>query len=195
MNGDVLLVDNFDSFTFNLAHALSMLGAKVIVSRPGSVDMAELAVAPPSALVISPGPSRPESARTSIDAVRSLHGRVPIFGVCLGHQVIAVALGGRVIRAPKAVHGTAERVRHDGGAEFAGVPTRFRAGRYHSLVVDGDSLPAGFVVSASSQDGLVMAMRHRDHPTYGVQFHPESILTKEGPVMLRNFLDLAGVSR
>jgi anthranilate synthase/aminodeoxychorismate synthase-like glutamine amidotransferase len=192
MNADVLLLDNFDSFTFNLAHALAVLGASVTVARPDSPQIAALLAGPPRALVISPGPSRPETAKVAVAAVRALHGRAPILGVCLGHQAIAVALGGSVVRAPKAVHGCAARVAHDGGAEFAGVPRLFRAGRYHSLVVDPEALPAGFVVSARSSDGLVMAMRHREYPTFGVQFHPESILTKEGPAMLRNFLALAG---
>jgi para-aminobenzoate synthetase component 2 len=195
MTADVLLLDNFDSFTFNLAHALEVLGASVVVARPDSPNINALLAATPRSLVISPGPSRPESARVAVAAVRSLHGRTPILGVCLGHQAIAVALGGRVVRAPKAVHGYAERVAHDGGAEFLGVPRRFRAGRYHSLVVDPDALPVGFIVTARSSDGLVMAMRHREHPTFGVQFHPESILTKEGPAMLRNFLALVSAPK
>ena len=195
MRADVLLLDNFDSFTFNLAHAFEILGASVVVARPDSPRIDALFAASPRALVISPGPSRPESAKVAVAAVRALHGRTPILGVCLGHQAIAVALGGRVVHAPRAVHGYAARVAHDGGAEFAGVPKRFRAGRYHSLVVDPEVLPAGFVVSAWSSDGLVMAMRHSEHPTFGVQFHPESILTKEGPAMLRNFLALVTVAK
>lgn len=189
---DVLIVDNYDSFTYNLAQAFGGLGARVRVVRADEFSPEALAAAPPSALVVSPGPGTPERAGNSMRAIRALGGRVPILGVCLGHQAIAACFGAKVVRAPAVVHGKTSEVHHFGGVLFAGVATPFVATRYHSLIVDEESLPPQFVVTArSAGDDLTMAVAHRDHPTFGVQFHPESILTRTGPRMLANFLRLA----
>ena len=189
----VLILDNYDSFTFNLAQGFAALGFPPVVVRSDEIDVRTLAADPPAALVISPGPGRPERAGNSIDVVRRLSGRIPMLGVCLGHQAIAAAFGARVVRAPKPVHGRASDVLHDGATPFEGVPSPVHGGRYHSLVVDDTELPDVLTVSARSGDGLVMALRHRTHPTIGVQFHPESILTRSGPRLLSNFLRLAGL--
>lgn len=192
MTTHVLIVDNYDSFTFNLAQAFGALGAGVEVVRCDRVDPDALAQAPPDALVISPGPGRPENAGKSLQLIDALSGRVPILGVCLGHQAIGAAFGGRIVGAPAVVHGKTSRVRHEGGELFAGVPSPFVATRYHSLVIDERSIAASpLAVTARSQDGLLMAIAHREHPTFGVQFHPESVLTTHGPRILKNFLTLA----
>jgi anthranilate synthase/aminodeoxychorismate synthase-like glutamine amidotransferase len=195
MNRDVLLLDNYDSFTYNLAHGFGELGFTPRVVRADTMDPDALASDPPAVLVISPGPGRPEYAGHSVAAVRRLSGRVPVLGVCLGHQAIAVAFGGRVTHAPKPAHGYASPIEHDGGCPFEGVPSTMRAGRYHSLVVDEADLPDVLTVCARTSDGLVMALRHKTHPTIGLQFHPESVLTKSGPSILRNFLRFAGMMR
>jgi len=188
MRPRILLVDNYDSFTYNLAQAIGMLGADVDVRRADTVYPADVASSPPSALVISPGPGTPERAGNSLALVRRLSGVVPILGVCLGHQAIGAAFGGRVVRAPVVVHGKTSRVAHDGAGLFAGIPSPFVATRYHSLVVDERTLPPVLQVTARSADGLLMAFRHETHPTYGVQFHPESVLTRHGPKLLANFV-------
>jgi anthranilate synthase/aminodeoxychorismate synthase-like glutamine amidotransferase len=188
MRPRVLLVDNYDSFTYNLAQAIDALGAEVDVRRADVVFPADVATAPPKALVISPGPGTPERAGNSMALVRALSGKVPILGVCLGHQAIGAVFGGRVVRAPAVVHGKTSRVTHDGGGLFAGIPSPFVATRYHSLVVDEETLPSVLRVTARSADGLLMAFRHETHPTFGVQFHPESVLTRHGPRLLANFL-------
>jgi anthranilate synthase component 2 len=188
MKPRILLVDNYDSFTYNLAQAIGMLGADVDVRRADTVYPADVASSPPSALVISPGPGTPERAGNSLALIRRLSGLVPILGVCLGHQAIGAAFGGRVVRAPVVVHGKTSRVGHDGAGLFAGIPSPFHATRYHSLVVDERTLPTVLQVTARSADGLLMAFRHETHPTYGVQFHPESVLTRHGPKLLANFV-------
>ena len=188
MRPRILLVDNYDSFTYNLAQAIGMLGADVDVRRADTVYPADVASSPPSALVISPGPGTPERAGNSLALVRRLSGVVPILGVCLGHQAIGAAFGGRVVRAPVVVHGKTSRVTHDGAGLFAGIPSPFVATRYHSLVVDERTLPPVLQVTARSADGLLMAFRHETHRTFGVQFHPESVLTRHGPRLLANFL-------
>lgn len=188
MRPRILLVDNYDSFTYNLAQALGVLGAEVDVRRADAVYPADVASAPPDALVVSPGPGTPERAGYSLALIRSLSGVVPILGVCLGHQAIGAAFGGRVVRAPVVVHGKTSRVAHDGVGLFAGIPSPFQATRYHSLVVDERTLPPVLQVTARSVDGLLMAFRHETHPTYGVQFHPESVLTRHGPKLLANFV-------
>jgi anthranilate synthase component II len=190
---DVLIMDNYDSFTYNLAQAFGKLGAGVTVVRADAITIEALLAAPPAALVISPGPGTPERAGNSLAAVRALSGRTPILGVCLGHQAIGAAFGGRVVRAPEVVHGKTSNVSHDGSALFAGMPSPFAATRYHSLVVDEASLPSVLAITARSDDGLLMAFAHRSHPTYGVQFHPESVMTKHGPRLMANFLALASV--
>lgn len=193
MMRDVMILDNYDSFTYNLAQGFGTLGYSPFVVRADELDLAKTAAEPPAALVISPGPGRPESAGYSVAAIRTLSGRVPVLGICLGHQAIAVAFGGTVTRAPEPVHGSACEIVHDGGQPFEGLPPSVRAGRYHSLIVDEGSFPKELTVSARTRDGLIMALRHKTDPTYGLQFHPESILTKSGPKILKNFLRAAGL--
>jgi anthranilate synthase/aminodeoxychorismate synthase-like glutamine amidotransferase len=188
----VAIIDNYDSFTYNLVQYLAELGADPHTFRNDQVDLETLAEH--DALVISPGPGAPAQAGISVVAVRALTGKMPILGVCLGHQALGEALGARVVRH-QPMHGKTSFVHHDGGAPFAGLPNPFEATRYHSLVVEADSLPPELVVSAWTEDRVVMGLRHRSHPTYGVQFHPESILTGEGKRLLRNFLDEVGDRR
>ena len=186
----VLVIDNYDSFTFNLVQYLGELGAEVQVRRNDAIDVDELVALAPSRVVISPGPGRPEAAGVSIAAIRRLAGRVPILGVCLGHQAIGEAFGGRVVSAPSPKHGKTSTVVHDGRGLFAGLGPTFEAGRYHSLVVAHDGWPDALEVAATAEDdGVVMALRHRALPVHGVQFHPESVLTGDGRRMLRNFLE------
>jgi anthranilate synthase/aminodeoxychorismate synthase-like glutamine amidotransferase len=186
----VLLIDNYDSFTFNLAHRLGDLGAEVKVIRNDAITVPEIEQMAPERLVISPGPGRPESAGVTVEALRRFSGRMPVLGVCLGHQALAVAFGGRVDRASKPIHGKISKVVHDGTGVFAGVPSPFDAGRYHSLVIARDAVPPGFRVNAWVEgDGTIMGVQHESHPTFGVQFHPESVLTVVGHQLLRNFLE------
>ncbi len=184
---NVFLLDNYDSFTYNLVHLLASIGADVDVARNDQVTVAEIRAMQPDAIVISPGPSRPERAGISVDLVRELGPSVPILGVCLGHQAIGVAYGGSVVRVPP-VHGKARPVHHEGGGAFATIPSPFDAARYHSLAIERVSLPPELEVTAWSDDGLVMGVRHRSHPVEGFQFHPESILTDDGAALLRGFL-------
>jgi anthranilate synthase component 2 len=186
----VLLLDNYDSFTWNLAHRLGELGAEVRVVRNDAMTVDEIDALGASRVVISPGPGRPETAGVSVDLLRRLAGRVPILGVCLGHQALSIAFGGRVERAQAQMHGKTSIVQHEGTHLFAGLAASFEAGRYHSLVVPRDAMPAEFVVSAWTEDtGVVMAMRHERWPVFGVQFHPESVLTPAGHRVLQNFLE------
>ena len=188
---ELLILDNYDSFTYNLAQAFGKLGAQVRVVRSDSMTADGLAASPPGALVISPGPGTPERAGNSVRAVRALDGRVPILGVCLGHQAIGACFGAKIVGAPAVVHGKVSHVEHDGAALFEGVPSPFAATRYHSLVVDEPSMPEVLrVIARSAGDGLLMGLAHRDHPTFGVQFHPESVMTKHGHRILSNFLRL-----
>ncbi len=189
----ILLVDNYDSFVYNLVQELGELGAEPTVARNDATSVAEIAAASPrpDAIVISPGPGRPEAAGISVEVVSELAATFPILGVCLGHQSIAVAYGASVSRAPEIVHGKTSSIAHSGRGIFAGLPNPFEATRYHSLAVERGSLPDELVVDAETPDGIVMALSHRDLPVFGVQFHPESILTKEGPRMLGNFLEIA----
>ncbi|MFO7172403.1 MAG: aminodeoxychorismate/anthranilate synthase component II [Bacillota bacterium] len=184
----ILVVDNYDSFTYNLVQYLGELGARVAVVRNDAVTTAEVAAMAPEAIVLSPGPGTPDRAGITLELVRRLGPRVPILGVCLGHQAIAVAYGGRVVPAPSLVHGKASPVCHRGDPLFAGLPSPFAAGRYHSLVVERETLPPELEVIAETPDGVVMGIRHRRHPVVGVQFHPESILTEGGRRILANFL-------
>jgi anthranilate synthase component 2 len=185
----VLLVDNYDSFTFNLAQYLGELGAAVRVCRSDDPALDEVAARPPDRLVISPGPGRPTDAGASLRLIERFAGRVPILGVCLGHQAIGEAFGGRVERAPAIVHGKVSNVHHDGRTLFVGLDNPLVAMRYHSLVVAREGLPACLEVSAWTADGLVMGLRHRRYRVEGVQFHPESVLTGCGKALLRRFLD------
>lgn len=189
----ILLIDNYDSFVFNLARYFQRLGHAVRVVRNDQIDAAGVRALTPAAVVLSPGPCAPEQAGASIEIVRELHAELPILGVCLGHQAIAAALGGRVQRAREPVHGRSSRVFHAGQGVLAGLPNPFLACRYHSLVVDEASLPDGLEVTGRTADGVVMAIEHCQRPVVGVQFHPESILTQSGYTLLANFLHRAGL--
>jgi anthranilate synthase component 2 len=195
LEGAVLVVDNYDSFTFNLVQLLGELGARTEVVRNDSVGVREVADARPAAIVISPGPKLPEDAGICIDLVRELGPETPVLGVCLGHQAIGVAYGGRVVRSPVVVHGKVGPVHHSGGGVLAGLDNPLTATRYHSLVVARAGLPRELEVTAWSEDNLIMGLRHVAHPVEGVQFHPESIGTPGGRALLRNFLARAGVPR
>jgi len=186
----VLLLDNYDSFTYNLAHRLGELGAEVQVVRNDAVSVEQLVERAPTHLVVSPGPGRPETAGISIEALRRFAGQIPVLGVCLGHQALSIAFGGRVERAAVPMHGKTSQVQHDKRGLFTGISTPFEAGRYHSLIVPRDGVPPGFEVSAWVEgDETVMALRHLTWPVNGVQFHPESVLTSAGHQLLRNFLE------
>ena len=185
----ILLIDNYDSFTFNLAQYLGELGDAPLVRRNDEMTVGDIEALGPKRIVISPGPGRPEDAGVSVDAIKTFGARLPMLGVCLGHQAIGYAFGGTVARAPSLMHGKTSTLEHDGRGVFAGVAQPFVAGRYHSLVVT-EPLPAALEVSARTDDGVVMGLRHREFPIHGVQFHPESVLTGEGKKILRNFLEL-----
>jgi len=189
----ILVIDNYDSFVFNLARYLQLLGQSTHVVRNTAIDVAGARALSPRALVLSPGPCAPRQAGCLLDLVGELHGEMPILGVCLGHQAIAEALGGRVVRAAEPVHGRISPIWHDGRGIFAGLPNPMVGCRYHSLVVEEPSLPECLEVSARTRDGTVMALRHRTLPVVGVQFHPESILTDAGFPLLAAFLRLAGL--
>lgn len=186
----LLLLDNYDSFTWNLAHYLEELGASVDVTLNDRVTAATILGSSFDALVISPGPGRPEQAGISVELIRGAAGRLPVLGVCLGHQALAYACGGRIVRAPSLMHGKTSWIFHDGLELFQGLALPFEATRYHSLVVEPQGLPQELAVTARSADGVIMGLRHRDLPLYGVQFHPESCMTLEGKSLLRNFLSL-----
>jgi anthranilate synthase/aminodeoxychorismate synthase-like glutamine amidotransferase len=186
----ILLVDNYDSFTYNLAHLFGELGAEVLVRRNDEIDVAEAERLAPSHLVVSPGPGRPSAAGASVELVRRLAPTTPTLGICLGHQAIVVAFGGEVGQARLLVHGMASPIDHDGRGVFRGLPDSFEAGRYHSLAAT--SVPDCLEVSATCAEGEVMAVRHRELPVDGLQFHPESVLTPLGPELARNFLEGAG---
>ena len=188
----VLLVDNYDSFTYNLVQELGELGAEPVVYRNDAIDVAGIRAAGPDAIVISPGPGRPEHSGISVDVVRELAGDIPLLGVCLGHQCIGQAFGAAIVAAPELMHGKTSAVFHTGVGVLDGLPNPFEATRYHSLVVDRATLPVELEVTAETADGVVMGLRHRDLPVEGVQFHPESILTTDGPRLLENFLAQAG---
>ena len=187
----IALVDNYDSFTWNLVHAIGVLGAEIEVHRNDKITVDALAAAAPDAIVISPGPCTPNEAGISLEVVKRLGDRVPIFGVCLGHQAIGAAYGGEVVRAPMPVHGKLSTIKHKGEGVLRGINAPFEATRYHSLVVSRETMPAELAVTAETDDGLVMAMSHKTHPVHGVQFHPESIASEHGRTILKNFLDLA----
>lgn len=187
----ILMIDNYDSFTYNLVQYLGEMGEDLMVRRNNRITMAEIVRLSPDWIVISPGPCTPNEAGISLSLVRDLAGKIPIFGVCLGHQTIAQAFGGRVVRAEQPMHGKTSRIRHDGKTIFQEIPQSFRATRYHSLVVERGSLPDELEVSAWTEDGEIMAIRHRTHLVEGVQFHPEAILTEYGKEVLTNFNKLA----
>jgi anthranilate synthase/aminodeoxychorismate synthase-like glutamine amidotransferase len=187
----VLVIDNYDSFTYNLVQYLGELGAGVEVRRNDETTLDEIRGLQPERILLSPGPGRPEDAGITLDVIREFGGRVPMLGVCLGHQAMGLAFGGQVVRAPLPMHGKTSTVEHDGRGLFSGISRSFQASRYHSLVVAAEGWPAELEIAArAKEDGLVMGLRHRSWPMHGVQFHPESILTPEGRRILRNFLEL-----
>jgi len=187
----IVLIDNYDSFTFNLVHYLGGLGAEVAVHRNDKIAAGAVIAADPDAIVLSPGPCTPNEAGICLDLIEKAHRTIPILGVCLGHQAIGQAFGGAVVRAPLPVHGKLSEITHNGQGLFRGLNGPFRATRYHSLVVDRDTMPKDLTVTAETADRLVMALAHKTLPVHGVQFHPESIASEHGHRMLENFLDLA----
>ena len=187
----LLMLDNYDSFTYNLVQYFQELGEEVAVYRNDKIDVAQIRRLAPRRLVISPGPCSPAEAGISVAAIRELAGEIPTFGVCLGHQSIGYAFGGRVIRAPQLMHGKTSLIHHDGTGVFKDLSNPFTATRYHSLIVERESLPACLRITAWTEDGTIMGLEHRELPLWGVQFHPESILTVEGKRLLQNFLDLS----
>ena len=188
----VTLIDNYDSFTFNLVHYLGALGAEVSVWRNDAISVDHVMAGKPDAIVLSPGPCTPNEAGICLDLVRRASATTPILGVCLGHQAIGQAFGAKIVRAPLPMHGKLSRISHNGRGVFRGVNGSFQATRYHSLVIDRKSAPPELEITAETEDGLVMGVSHRAAPVHGVQFHPESILSEHGRIVLRNFLDLAG---
>jgi len=184
----IVMIDNYDSFTYNLVQYLGELGEEVAVYRNDEIGVDAIEALAPARIVISPGPRTPTEAGISLELIERLAARVPILGVCLGHQAIGQAFGGKVVRAAKVMHGKVSRVRHDGRGVFAGLPEDFVVTRYHSLVVERASLPESLAVTAESEDGEIMGLRHRTLPVEGVQFHPEALLTEHGHAMLKNFL-------
>ena len=186
----ILLLDNYDSFTYNLAQYLGELGCQVEVHRNDRISVEQIAQRKPERIVISPGPCTPQEAGICVGLIQKLAGKIPILGVCLGHQAIGAAFGGKIIRAPKLFHGKTSQIRHDGSGVFRGLPNPFTATRYHSLIVERKSLPAELQVTAETDDDIIMGMQHRHYPLMGVQFHPESVLTESGKQLLKNFLSL-----
>ena len=183
-----LVIDNYDSFTYNLVQYLGELGANPLVFRNDQITIAQIEALSPERLVISPGPCTPREAGISVEAIRHFAGKIPILGVCLGHQSIGAAFGGRIVRAKRLMHGKTSIIQHDGQTIFAGIPNPFEAVRYHSLVIDPENVPECLVVTAHSEDGEIMGIRHKQYPIEGVQFHPESVATTYGKRLLENFL-------
>ncbi len=186
----ILLLDNYDSFTYNLAQYLGELGCEVEVHRNDKISVEEIARRKPERIVISPGPCTPQEAGISVELIEKLAGKCPILGVCLGHQAVGAAFGGKIVRAPKIFHGKTSEIRHDGKGVFRKLPNPFVATRYHSLIVERKSLPRELAISAETKDGVIMGLRHRKFLIEGVQFHPESVLTDSGKQLLKNFLSL-----
>lgn len=187
----LLMIDNYDSFTFNLVQYFGELGAEVKVVRNDELGVSDVEALKPSHVVLSPGPCTPNEAGITLETITRLAGKVPILGVCLGHQAIGQAFGGKVVRAPVPMHGKVSHIEHDGGGVFRELPSPFQATRYHSLVVARESMPDALEITAESEDGLVMGLQHKSLPIHGVQFHPESIASEHGHALLKNFLDLA----
>ncbi len=185
-----LLIDNYDSFTYNLHHYLMDLGADVVVHRNDVIDIAAIKAMAPEGIILSPGPCTPNEAGICLEVVEQLAPNIPILGVCLGHQSIGQVFGGKVVRAPYVMHGKTSEIVHQSTDVFAGLPSPFLATRYHSLIVERDSFPDALDITAQTQDGLIMGLRHKDYPCYGVQFHPESIASEHGHTLLRNFVGL-----
>jgi anthranilate synthase component 2 len=186
----VFVLDNYDSFTYNLVQYMGELGAEMIVRRNDELTPEEVESLHPDRILLSPGPCTPQEAGISVPLIRYFSGKVPILGVCLGHQAIGAAFGGNVVRAPKLMHGKTSEVIHDGRSLFSGISSPMTCTRYHSLIVAEDGLPRDLEVTARTEDGIIMGLRHRKHPTEGVQFHPESVLTQDGKQLIKNFLNL-----
>ena len=186
----ILVIDNYDSFTYNLVQYLGELGAEVEVFRNDAIDVAGVDRRAPEGILISPGPGTPDDAGVTLEVLKAFTAKLPLFGVCLGHQAIGQVLGGDVVRAPRLMHGRTSPIEHDGRGVFRGLPSPFRATRYHSLIVKRETLPAELEVTAQTAEGEIMGLRHVRHPIFGVQFHPESFLTEHGHAMLQNFLEL-----
>jgi anthranilate synthase component 2 len=187
----IVLIDNYDSFTFNLVHYLGEQGADVVVHRNDKISTAEVIALQPEAIVLSPGPCTPTEAGICLDLIAKASWSIPLLGVCLGHQAIGQAFGGKVVRAPVPVHGKLSEIRHNGSSVFRGINAPFLATRYHSLIVEAASIPRELMVTATADNGLVMGLMHENLPVHGVQFHPESIASEHGHLMLKNFLDIA----
>ena len=187
----LLLIDNYDSFTYNLFHYLGELGADVVVKRNDALTAREALGMRAEGIVLSPGPCTPREAGICLDVIRQADGRVPILGVCLGHQAIGQAFGGKIVRAPEPMHGKVSRIHHDGKSVFRGLNNDFEATRYHSLTIAPESMPAALEVTATSGDGVIQGVMHKTHPVHGVQFHPESIASENGHALLKNFLEIA----
>ena len=187
----ILLIDNYDSFTYNLFHFLGELGATVRVERNDALTAAEALALKPEGIVLSPGPCTPNEAGICLELIEKANGQVPILGVCLGHQAIGQAYGGRVVRAPEPMHGKLSKIHHSGKSVFRGLNNDFNATRYHSLTIAPESMPASLDVTATSDDGVIQGVMHKSHPVHGVQFHPESIASEQGHALLKNFLDIA----
>ncbi len=186
-----MLIDSYDSFTYNLFHYFQELGADVLVVRNDQITVDEVMARAPEGIILSPGPGRPDNAGILPGLIPAAAGKIPVLGVCLGHQAMAQAFGGRIIRAPQLMHGKTSAIYHTGASIFQGLPSPYTATRYHSLIVERESLPACFDVTAETEDGVIMGIAHRDYPLYGVQFHPESIATEHGHALLENFLKLS----
>ena len=186
----ILMIDNYDSFTFNIVQYLGQMGEEVQVYRNDKITLSDIQKLKPRAVFLSPGPCTPKEAGVTVDVVREFHKTLPIFGICLGHQSIGYALGGDIVRAERIMHGKVSPIHHDGKTIFAGLPNPFTAGRYHSLIVRPETLPDCLEVTATTADGEIMGLRHREYPVEGIQFHPESVLTPQGKRIIRNFLKL-----
>jgi anthranilate synthase component 2 len=187
----ILLIDNYDSFTYNLFHYLGELGARVTVKRNDEMTVDAVLALKPEAIVLSPGPCTPNEAGICLDLIKTADGKVPILGVCLGHQAIGQVYGGKIVRAPEPMHGKVSRIHHTGKSVFRGLNNDFEATRYHSLTIAPESMPAALEVTANSSDGVIQGVMHKTHPVHGVQFHPESIASENGHALLRNFLTIA----
>lgn len=188
----ILMIDNYDSFTFNIVQYLGQMGEDVQVYRNDKITLDGIRQLKPQAIILSPGPCSPREAGITVDVIREFHASIPLMGICLGHQAIGFAFGGEVVRAGRIMHGKVSPVRHDGKTIFAGLPNPFTAGRYHSLLVRPETLPACLEVSARTDEGEIMGLRHKEYPVEGIQFHPESVLTPQGKRILRNFLKTLG---
>ncbi len=189
----IILIDNYDSFTYNLVHFLGELGGKCEVHRNDQITVDEVIGKKPKAIVLSPGPCDPDQAGICVDLVKAAGADIPLLGVCLGHQTIGQVYGGKVIRAPHLMHGKVSEIKNKGKSVFAGLPKKFNATRYHSLIVERETLPKSLTITAETDDGLIMGLQHKKHPVHGVQFHPESIASEHGHAMLENFLKLASI--